>query len=79
MNTEKPTLVYFHLVGRAEVARLILELAGVDYHYHSISHPIFKGPGEPWEEYKAKHADELTFGQVTYQPLSCQLFVLITT
>jgi len=70
MNTEKPILVYFHLVGRAEVARLILELAGVDYHFQSISHPIFKSPGEPWEEYKAKHADELTFGQVTYQPLS---------
>ena len=66
MNTEKPTLVYFHLAGRAEVPRLILELAEVDYHYHSISHPLNKGFGEPWEEYKAKHADELTFGQVLH-------------
>lgn len=61
-DVQKPTLVYFHIGGRAEISRLLLEIAGVDYQYHSIS--FRNSPGEPWPEYKEKHAAELTFGQV---------------
>jgi len=61
-DVQKPTLAYFHLGGKGEVARLALEVAGVDYHYHSIS--FRNSPGDSWEEYKNKHADELTFGQI---------------
>ena len=62
MSVQKPTLVYFHVGGRGEVVRLLLELAGADYHYQSIS--FRNSPGEPWTEYKEKHEAELTFGQV---------------
>jgi hypothetical protein len=37
MSVTKPTLTYFDLAGRAEVARLILEDAGVDYNYVSAT------------------------------------------
>ena len=63
-DVQKPTLAYFHLGGKGEVARLALEVAGVDYHYHSITYK--NSPGESWEEYKNKHADELTFGQIPH-------------
>jgi len=66
MNTEKkvtkPTIIYFSLAGRAEIARLLLELADVSYDYHSISYS--GSPGENWEEYKKAHAHDLPFGQL---------------
>lgn len=66
MNTDvaKPTIIYFQTLGKGEVPRLIFELKGIDYDFHAISHPMLKNAGEPWEEYKVKHADELLFGQV---------------
>jgi glutathione S-transferase len=61
-GVSKPTLTYFHLGGKAEGARLLLELAGVNYDYVSIS--FRNSPGLSWDDYKAKHEAELTFGQV---------------
>ncbi|KAL6045832.1 Glutathione S-transferase P [Balamuthia mandrillaris] len=62
MSVEKPTLSYFNVPGRAEVPRLLLELAGVDYEWVGFS---FKGSaGGDWAEYKSKHGEELAFGQV---------------
>ena len=58
----KPTLIYFNTVGRAEVARILLELAGINYHWHAIAWN--NSPGESWEEYKKKHGEELVFGQL---------------
>ena len=37
MSVTKPTLTYFDLAGRAEVPRLMLEDAGVDYAYVSAT------------------------------------------
>jgi len=62
MEVTKPTLTYFHLPGRGALPRLLLELAGADYHYESISYN--KSPGHPWDEYKPKLGDVLTFGQI---------------
>lgn len=33
-SISKPTIIYFNFPGRAELSRLLLELAGVEYHYH---------------------------------------------
>jgi len=65
-DVEKPTVIYFNTLARGEVPRLIFELKGIDYAFRPISHPIMKNQGEPWDEYKAKHADELLFGQVCH-------------
>ncbi|KAL6048725.1 Glutathione S-transferase P [Balamuthia mandrillaris] len=62
MSVAKPTLTYFNGPGRAEVPRLLLELAGVDYEWVGFA---YKGsPGPDWAEYKSKHGEELAFGQV---------------
>ncbi|KAL6067596.1 Glutathione S-transferase P [Balamuthia mandrillaris] len=62
MSVEKPTLTYFNTPGRAEVARLLLELAGADYEWVGFA---YKGSaGGNWAEYKSAHAEELAFGQV---------------
>ncbi len=49
MATEvtKPTITYFNNPGRAEVARLILEDAGVDYEFRSATY-------DTWPELKKK-------------------------
>ena len=67
-SVEKPTIIYFHTLGRGEVPRLIFELKGIDYDFHTVAHPWdpAKKKGEPWEEYKAKHGDELLFGQACH-------------
>ncbi|KAL6057181.1 glutathione [Balamuthia mandrillaris] len=62
MSVSKPTLTYFNLVGRAEVPRLLLELAGVDYEYVSLAY--MGAPGLDWAEYKSKHGEDMAFGQV---------------
>jgi glutathione S-transferase len=66
----KPTLTYFDSVGRAEVLRLILEEAGVDYDY--IAMPGFAGWLERREEY-------LSSGKVhpPSLPLSLSRLVLV--
>jgi glutathione S-transferase len=53
----KPTLTYFNLFARAEVPRLLLEDAGVDYDFVPVSN---------WPETKAQliAAGKLAFGQV---------------
>ncbi|ELR15158.1 glutathione transferase subfamily protein [Acanthamoeba castellanii str. Neff] len=64
MNTTspvtKPTLTYFNVIGRAEVARLMLEDAGADYHFV----PVANWPD--WSDDKARltAAGKLAFGQV---------------
>ncbi len=49
MATEvtKPTITYFNSPGRAEVARLILEDAGVDYEFRRVTY-------DTWPEVKKK-------------------------
>jgi len=61
-DVEKPTLIYFNIIARAEVPRLLLELAGVDYIWRPIAYN--GSSGESWEEYKKEHSAELTFGQI---------------
>ena len=64
MNTTspvtKPTLTYFNLIGRAEVARLMLEDAGADYHFVPVAN------WAEWSSDKARltAAGKLAFGQV---------------
>jgi glutathione S-transferase len=56
----KPTLTYFNVFARAEVPRLMLEDAGVDYDYVAVDY------ASNWGETKAKLIAEgkLPFGQV---------------
>jgi glutathione S-transferase len=53
----KPTLTYFHLLGRAELPRALLEDAGVDYDFVAVTN---------WPERKAQliAEDKLAFGQL---------------
>ncbi len=53
----KPTLTYFNVAARAEVSRLILEEAGVDYDFVPITN---------WAEQKKQliEAGRLPFGQI---------------
>ncbi|ELR16918.1 glutathione stransferase [Acanthamoeba castellanii str. Neff] len=53
----KPTLTYFHLLGRAELPRALLEDAGVDYDFVAVTN---------WPESKAQLIAEgkLAFGQL---------------
>jgi hypothetical protein len=46
-SVTKPTITYFPIAGRAEVSRLILEDAGVDYDFVAVPYP-------QWAELKAK-------------------------
>jgi len=55
----KPTLIYFNVAGRAEVSRLILAEAGVDYHFDSF-------PGSEWASKKATLGSLLPFHQVPF-------------
>lgn len=57
MSVTKPTITYFPLAGRAEVARIILEDAGVDYDFVAVTN---------WPELKAQQtaSGKLAFGQV---------------
>jgi len=56
-KVSKPTLTYFNLVARGEVSRLILEVAGVDYEYDTVT-------GKDWQAKKAELGDALLFRQV---------------
>jgi glutathione S-transferase len=61
-SVTKPTLTYFHVLGRAELLRVLLEDAGVDYDYVSLPFHM----GKEWAELKAQFmaAGKLAFGQV---------------
>jgi hypothetical protein len=37
VTVTKPTLTYFNVAGRAELARLILEEAGIDYDFVTLT------------------------------------------
>eukprot|EP01087_Luapelamoeba_hula_P014883 TRINITY_DN441_c0_g1_i2.p1 TRINITY_DN441_c0_g1~~TRINITY_DN441_c0_g1_i2.p1 ORF type:complete len:128 (+),score=22.04 TRINITY_DN441_c0_g1_i2:31-384(+) len=55
-NVTKPTLVYVNAAGRAEVPRLILELAGADYEWNALD----------WHAKKEEHlaTGHFGFGQI---------------
>jgi len=61
-TTHKPALTYFSIAARAEIPRLILVVAGVDHDFHKLKYR--ETEGADWAEYKQRHADALTFGQV---------------
>lgn len=46
------TLHYFPVVGRAEQARVMFELAGVEYEYKTYVY------GDEWNEAKKNHGNE---------------------
>ena len=70
----KPTLTYFNTSGRADLLRLILEVAGVAYDYEALNVPFYPSTGKDWFDYKQENADHLLFGQVPrYQDGSVDL------
>jgi glutathione S-transferase len=57
VTVTKPTLTYFNAPGRSELARVILEVAGVDYDFVAVAN---------WPEAKAAYAaaGKVPFGQL---------------
>jgi len=62
--SSKPIITYFNVGGRAEVFRLLLEIAGIDYDFVALNNPRFPTKNESWTTYKEKNADHLPFGQL---------------
>lgn len=63
-SESKPVLTYFNTSGRADLLRLMLEVARVDYDYEALSVPFYPSQGKDWFHYKQENADALLFGQV---------------
>ena len=60
----KPTLVYFAARGRAELIRLVLAEAGVDYQEHHVGHGTPPVQGRPTDFDTLKATPLLPFGAV---------------
>jgi glutathione S-transferase len=60
----KPTLVYFAARGRAELIRLVLAEAGVDYQEHPVGHGTPPLNGRPTDFQALKATPLLPFGAV---------------
>jgi glutathione S-transferase len=60
----KPTLVYFAARGRAELIRLVLAEAGVDYHEHPVGRGTPPSDGRPTDLETLQASGELPFGAV---------------
>jgi glutathione S-transferase len=58
---QKPTLIYFKARGRAEVARLVLAEAGVDYDEHPIGKDLGLWNGQPTDFQALKDSGLLPF------------------
>jgi glutathione S-transferase len=59
-----PTLIYFHARGRAEVIRLVLAEAGVDYQEHPVGKGTPPANGRPTDFAALKASGELPFDAV---------------
>lgn len=60
----KPTLLYFAARGRAELIRLVLAEAGVDYDEHHVGHGTPPAHGRPTDLGALKASGEVPFGAV---------------
>ncbi len=60
----KPTLVYFASRGRAELIRLVLAEAAVDYHEHPVGHGTPPSNGRLTDFQALKATPQLPFGAV---------------
>jgi glutathione S-transferase len=60
----KPTLLYFPSRGRAELIRLVLAEAGVDYDEHHVGHGTPPASGRPTDLAALKAAGATPFGAV---------------
>ena len=60
----KPTLIYFAGRGRAELIRLVLAEAGVDYDEHQVGHGTPPANGRPTDIAELKALGVLPFGAV---------------
>ncbi len=61
---KKPTLIYFKARGRAEVIRLVLAEAGVDYDEHPVGKDLPRHEGQPTDLVGLREAGLLPFGAV---------------